>query len=226
VDRLTELNLLFLEDNIEFALHTSELLGIYFKKVFHCKNIKEASETFNEHRIDAMICDVMISGKNGLDFIQEVRKTDEKCIVCVLSAYKDEEYLLKAIPLNLTAYELKPIRYDDLMLLLKKISAKLTPRVTAKIGGTLSYNFKTKELLVRKRPIQLTKKEFLFTELLIKSYPVPIEPQRVQRDIWESRVMSDAAIKNMIFRLRKKVGIDFILTMQGVGYKLASPISF
>jgi DNA-binding response OmpR family regulator len=226
VDRLAELNLLFLEDNIEFALHTSELLGIYFKKVFHCKNIKEALETFSEHRIDAMICDVMISGKNGLDFIQEVRKTDEKCIVCVLSAYKDEEYLLKAIPLNLTAYELKPIRYDDLMLLLKKMSAKLPQRTTAQISDVLIYNFETKELLLEKKPIRLTKKELLFTELLIKSYPVPLEPQRVQRDIWESRVMSDAAIKNMIFRLRKKVGVDFILTMQGVGYKLASPISF
>lgn len=226
MDRLAELNLLFLEDNIEFALHTSELLGIYFKKVFHCKNIKEATDTFGEHRIDAIICDVKISGKNGLDFIQEVRKTDENCIVAALSAYKDDDYLLKAIPLNLTAYELKPIRYDDLMLLLKKMSAKLTPRTTAQISDTLIYNFETKELLLEKKPIQLTKKELLFIELLIKSYPVPLSHERVQRDIWESRVMSDAAIKNMIFRLRKKVGVDFILTMQGVGYKLALPISF
>jgi len=226
MDRLAELNLLFLEDNAEFAMHTSELLGIYFKKVFHCKNIKEASDTFGEHRIDAIICDIKISGKNGLDFIQEIRKTDENCIVAALSAYKDDNYLLKAIPLNLTAYELKPIRYDDLMLLLKKMSAKLPPRTTAKICNNLTYNFKTKELLLEKEAIQLTKKELLFIELLIKSHPVPLKPERVQRDIWESRVMSDAAIKNMIFRLRKKVGVDFVLTMQGVGYKLASPISF
>jgi DNA-binding response OmpR family regulator len=226
VDRLAELNLLFLEDNTEFALHTSELLGIYFKKVFHCKNIKEASDTFGEHRIDAIICDVKISGKNGLDFIQEVRKTDENCIVAALSAYKDDDYLLKAIPLNLTAYELKPIRYDDLMLLLKKMSAKLPPRTMAKICDNLAYNFETKELMLEKEAIQLTKKELLFIELLIKSHPKVLSHERVQRDIWESRVMSDAAIKNMIFRLRKKVGVDFISTMQGVGYKLASPISF
>ncbi|MDQ1244992.1 MAG: hypothetical protein QG565_1333 [Campylobacterota bacterium] len=226
MDRLAELNLLFLEDNIEFAIHTSELLGIYFKKVFHCKNIKEASDTFSEHRIDAIICDVRISGKNGLDFIETVRKVDEKCIVAALSAYKDDEYLLKAIPLNLVAYELKPIRYDNLILLLKKISAKLPPITTAQIGDTLTYNFETKELLLEKKPIQLTKKELLFIELLIKSHPMPLEPERVQRDIWESRVMSDAAIKNMIFRLRKKVGVDFVSTMHGVGYKLALPISF
>ncbi len=226
MDRLAELNLLFLEDNEEFALHTSELLNIYFKKVFHCKSIKEAAETYGEHRIDVMICDVKISGKNGLDFIETIRKVDEKCIVAALSAYKDDEYLLKAIPLNLIAYELKPIRYDDLILLLKKISAKLPPRATAFIGDSLTYNFATKELLLEKEHIQLTKKELLFMELLINSHPVPLSHERVQRDIWESRVMSDAAIKNMIFRLRKKVGVDFISTMQGVGYKLASPISF
>ena len=90
----------------------------------------------------------------------------------------------------------------------------------------LLYNFFTKELLLNDKAIRLTKKEALFIELLIKENAKPISSERVQRDIWENRVMSDAAIKNMIFRLRKKIGLDFISTLQGVGYRLLKPISF
>lgn len=226
MDGLKELQLLFLEDNEEFAFNTAKLLNLYFKKVFNCKTIKEALLTYKENRIDVIIADIKIENKNGLEFIQEVRKSDNKCIIAVLSAYKDEEYLLKAIPLNLISYELKPIRYDDLILLLKKISSKLPQLENVALRENLIYNFLTKELLLGDRVIDLTKKEALFIELLIKENPKPINSERVQRDIWESRIMSDAAIKNMIFRLRKKVGVDFISTLQGVGYKLSKPISF
>ncbi len=226
MDGLKELQLLFLEDNEEFAFNTAKLLNLYFKKVFNCKTIKEALLTYKENRIDVIIADIKIENKNGLEFIQEVRKSDNKCIIAVLSAYKDEEYLLKAIPLNLISYELKPIRYDDLILLLKKISSKLPQLENVALRENLIYNFLTKELLLGDRVIDLTKKEALFIELLIKENPKPINSERVQRDIWESRIMSDVAIKNMIFRLRKKVGIDFISTLQGVGYKLSKPISF
>jgi len=226
VDRLKELQLLFLEDNEEFASNTAKLLNLYFKKVFSCKNVKDALLTYKENRIDVIISDIRVEEKNALDFIQEIRKSDNECIIAVLSAYKDEEYLLRAIPLNLTSYELKPIRYDDLILLLKKISSKLPPRKIVMLREDLIYNFHTKELLLNNMAIRLTKKETLFIELLIKENTKPLSSERVQRDIWESRVMSDAAIKNMILRLRKKVGSDFISTLQGVGYRLSNPISF
>lgn len=226
MDRLKELKLLFLEDNEEFALNTAKLLNLYFKNVFICKSVKEALLTYKENSIGVIISDIKVEGKNGLRFIQEVRKSDNECIIAVLSAYKDEEYLLRAIPLNLISYELKPIRYDDLIALLKKISSKLPPRENVALREELLYNFYTKELLLHGKPIKLTKKEALFIELLIKENTKPVSSERIQRDIWESRVMSDAAIKNMIFRLRKKVGLNFISTLQGVGYRLLEPISF
>ncbi len=226
MDRLKELKLLFLEDNEEFATNTAKLLNLYFKKIFICKSVKEALLTYKENRIDVILSDIKVDDKNGLEFIQEVRKSDDECIIAVLSAYKDEEYLLRAIPLNLISYELKPIRYDDLIALLKKISSKLPPRENVELCKDLIYNFFSKELLLNDKAIKLTKKEALFIELLIKENPKPVSAERVQRDIWESRVMSDAAIKNMIFRLRKKVGLDFISTLQGTGYRLLNPISF
>ncbi|OHE07378.1 MAG: hypothetical protein A2513_02385 [Sulfurimonas sp. RIFOXYD12_FULL_33_39] len=226
MDKLTRLNLLFLEDNEDFALHTAEFLNIYFRKVFICTSVKNALCTFGDNRIDVIISDIRLEEKDGLDFIKEVREIDKECVIAILSAYKDEEFLFRAIPLNLISYELKPIRYDDFILLLKKISSKFSPKEVTAIAENLKYDSSKKELLLKDTTVQLTKKESLFIELLIKNTNSVVSHERVQRDIWESRVMSDAAIKNMIFRLRKKVGIDFISTVQGVGYKLSNQLSF
>lgn len=226
MDRLKELNLLFLEDNEEFALNITELLNIYFKKVYHCKEAKEAFSLFNENRIDVIISDIKLKGKNGLEFIEEIRESDKNCVIVVLTAFKDEEYLLKAIPLNLTSYELKPLRYDDFMKLIKKISSLFNLNKSVNLYRGVTYEFNKKELCVMNRVIQLTKKEVLFIELLIKENGKHVSHERVQRDVWENRVMSDAAIKNMVFRLRKKVGADFISTTHGMGYRLSKNLSF
>lgn len=221
MDKLADLNLLFLEDNEDFATHTNEFLNIYFKKVFVCANVKDALQTFNDNRIDVIISDIRLEEKDGLEFIKEIREVDKKCTVAILSAYKDEEFLFRAIPLNLISYELKPIRYDNFILLLKKIASRFSQKKIALLCNNLTYDFEKKELLFEDMNIELTKKESMFIELLINNNTI-IGHERIQRDIWESKVMSDAAIKNMIFRLRKKVGTDFISTVQGVGYKLKS----
>lgn len=226
MDRLAYLNLLFLEDNEEFASNTAEFLDIYFKNVYCCKDTKEALLKFNENRIDVIISDVKVKDKNGLDFIKDIREFDKECIIVVLSAFKDEEYLLKAIGLNLISYEIKPLRYNDFIKLLQKISSAASKDKKVAIHDNLEYDFNKKILFYKNKEVKLTKKEMLFIELLIKEQDKYVSYERVQRDVWENRVMSDAAVKNMVFRLRKKTGVDFISTTQGVGYTLSKTISF
>lgn len=225
MDQLKNLNLLFLEDNEEFAKNTTEFLNIYFKKAFHCIDIKSAMNIFNEYKIDVIISDVKVESENGLDFISLVREKNANIPIVVLSAYKDEDFLFKAIGLNILSYELKPLRYDDFILLLEKISFKFTRADTVILAKNLSYNFLSKELSLNNNPIQLTKKEILFIELLINNSKKITTNEMLQRDIWENKIMSDAGIKNLIFRLRKKVEIDFITSIKGVGYKL-SPLEY
>lgn len=225
MDNLRKLNLLFLEDNEEFAKNTTEFLSIYFKKIFHCTNIKDALIAIADNRVDVIISDIIIEYENGLDFIQRIRRIDNTIPIVILSAHKNEEFLLKAIPLNITSYQLKPFRYHDFISLLKKLSSIFDPGEMVVICDCLTYDYKTKELSHNDTSIKLTKKEMLFIELLIKNDTSITSTELIQRDIWESKVMSDAAIKNLIFRLRKKVDIDFISTVQGVGYKLTNPVS-
>ncbi len=220
MDRLNKLNLLFLEDNEEFAKNTTSFLNLYFKKVVHKTTIEDALHHFNENRVDVIITDIKVEDGNGLDFIIDVRLVDKSVPIVVLSAHKDEDFLFKAIPLGILSYELKPINYENFLTLLNKIALTFIPMDIVKIFENIKYYAKSRELKENEKVISLTKKEALFIELLIKNAESVTTNEMIQKDVWEEKLMSSAAIKNFIFRLRKKVSIDFITTYQGVGYKL------
>ena len=220
MDRLNKLNLLFLEDNEEFAKNTTTFLNLYFKKVVHKTTREDALHHFNENRVDVIITDIKVEDGNGLDFIIDVRLVDKSIPIVVLSAHKDENFLLKAIPLGILSYELKPINYENFLTLLNKIALIFIPMDIVEIFENIKYYAKSRKLKENEEVISLTKKEALFIELLIKNAETITTNEMIQKDVWEEKLMSSAAIKNFIFRLRKKVSIDFITTYQGVGYKL------
>ncbi len=222
MDKLKELNLLLLEDNLEFAKNTIDTLKIYFKKVTHAVGVQDALAIFENSRIDLIISDIKVKDGNGLDFISLIREIDKQIPIIVLSAHKDEEFLFKAISLNILSYELKPLSYKSLNKLLENINLYFTKNSTKVIiGKELYYNYKSKELQESGKNIKLTKKEILFLELLLKNHNNILTDELIQKNIWEDQIMGEGALKNFIFRFRKKVKEDFLTTVTNVGYKLS-----
>jgi DNA-binding response OmpR family regulator len=217
---LKELSVLLLEDNPEFAQNTIETLKIYFRSVSHATSIKEALKVYENCKIDVIISDIKVEDGNGLDFIKHIRAQDKQIPISVLSAHKDEEFLFKAIPLHILSYDLKPLSYDSFMALLKNISAEFQNREYIYINNSLRYSYTTKELYEENKSVSLTKKETYFIELLLKHKSGILTYQMIQRDVYEGNIMSEAALKNLLLRLRKKVSTDFISTVHNFGYKL------
>jgi DNA-binding response OmpR family regulator len=220
MDNLKPLNILFLEDNKEFAKNTVELLNMFFNNVFHARSIKQSLKLYKNNHIDIIISDIKVEDGNGLDFIRAVRKLDSSVLIVVLSAHKDEDFLFKAIPLNITSYELKPLSYDKFMSLLKKLSLKFNFEDEVSITDNIIYNYREKLLYVDEKPVVLTKKEILFMELMIKNRGKIVTSDMIQEYVWANKPMTEPGLKNLIFRLRNKTDKKFIVTVQSVGYKL------
>lgn len=222
--RLKKLNILLLEDNLEFAKNMLETLELFFKNVYHSTNVKEALSIYKEMKIDVIISDIKVENGNGLNFIETIRAYDNETPIAILSAHKDEEFLFKAIGLNILSYDLKPLSYNAFLKLLEKISTKFNTFEDIDISDTLRYSFSTKMLYEDNAAITLTKKEALLVELLLKNKNKILTNQAIQRDVYEGNIMSEAAIKNLLLRLRKKVTQEFIYTIHNLGYRLTSDI--
>ena len=112
---LSDKNLLLLEDSDEFIENAVSLFNMFVKRTFVAKNIKEAFKILNDEKIDLIISDVNLKKESGLDFIEEFRKTNNETPILILSGYKDEDLLFKAMTLNLSGYLLKPINFKALI---------------------------------------------------------------------------------------------------------------
>jgi DNA-binding response OmpR family regulator len=219
---LKKLNLLFLENNREFAENMIETLNLYFDTIYHSLTIKNAIEYFHDQRVDVIISDIKVDDGNGLEFIRKVRVEDKHIPIIILSAYKDEAFLFDAIEFQILSYELKPLSYSGLLKVLDKLDKVFNSNKVFQIEEEIFYDFLTQEIELKNKKVVLTKKEILFINLLFKYPHKVLSYELIQKDVWEDTPMSISALKNFILRFRKKTGITKLVSLPNRGYKLNS----
>lgn len=94
--------------------------------ILEARDGKEGLAIFKNNNVDIVITDMKMPNMNGVEFIQEIKKIDEKMPIMVISGYSDFEYLQSAIRYGATDYMLKPIRVteinDSLMSIVNKLN--------------------------------------------------------------------------------------------------------
>jgi DNA-binding response OmpR family regulator len=220
MNSLKNYKVLFLEDNQIFAEHTVYFLELYLKEVIHCVSMKDALDVFKKEKVDIIISDLKVKDGLALSFIEEIRNINKDIPIVVLSAHKDEEFLLKAIPLRLTSYEVKPINFTDFKNVLNKCAQSISGNMLVFIKDDIFYDYNKKSIYKSEEEILLSKKESQFVELLIKNKNSVTNKDDINNFIWENEFMSESALKNFLLRVRKKVGKDFFYTIQNIGYRL------
>jgi len=222
LEKLKHKTILFLEDNAEFAANTTNLLQMFVQTVYHAQELSQAHTIFSSNPIDIIICDIKLKNENGIDFIRDVRTKDTKTPIIIISGHKDEEFLFRAIPLGLTAYLLKPIKYGTLIDALKQCVDTIDAHQMKKIELKEEWVYDTENKCLEKEGIlyTLNKKESLFIELLSKNRDRLITKEMINIAVWQHEDMSDSAITNFILRIRRRFGKNFIFTIPDVGYRL------
>jgi len=218
---LKDKTLLFLEDNNEFALNTTALLNIFVREVIRVSTINEAKTVLRERSVDLIVTDIKLKNENGIDFIRDLRTEDTETPIIIISGHKDEEFLFRSIPLGLTAYLLKPIKYDELIDALSRCAEKLAVSQTSirELKEGWSYVSDTKTLVNGGKHFSLNKKEALFIELLSYNRNRLITKEMIQENVWVEDIMSDSALTNFIMRIRRRFGKEFIYTIPDLGYR-------
>jgi len=222
LEPLKSKQMLFLEDDEELSLMMIPIFKVFVKEVFYAQTIETARDILKVQSIDLIFTDIHLKNENGLDFVKEVRLENEEIPIIVLSGYKDEPLLLKAIPLGLSDYLIKPVNYTQLTAAFEKCMHKMDRVSTQSVplSNGFSYNVDEKKLMKEGVYYELKKKELLFMELLSKNKNRLITKEMIEAYVWESEEMSDAALYNFIMRIRNRFGKDFIHMISNLGYRL------
>lgn len=92
-----------------------------FEVVAKAFTYEQAKSLFSEYNPEIIFSDVVIPGKTGLQFLQEIRSEKWDGLVVVISGHGDFTYAQKAIKLSVFDYLLKPVFQSDSEQVLNKI---------------------------------------------------------------------------------------------------------
>ena len=219
---LKNLTLLLVEDDEELRNSIKDTLSLFFKEIITAPDGESALSIYLKNNIDLIITDYVMPLMNGFELCREIRVTNKKIPLVIMSNYSDKEKLLKSMTLELTDYLIKPIEYNQLLETLEKMTEKLE-RENLLVFNMLEdkkYNFFTKEISDEKDNsiMKLTKSEIIILELLIKNINKIVSSETIEYSLSPNEPKSEQAIKNIIHRLRTKLAKNSISNIQGVGY--------
>ncbi|MDN5111273.1 response regulator transcription factor [Aliarcobacter butzleri] len=213
-------SILFVEDDLEIQKNMSKILSLLCNKVYVASNGLEAYEIFTNNVIHIIITDYEMPFINGYDLVLKIREISQNIPIIILSNYTDKEKLLKCIPLNLTSYLEKPIIYEKLLETLQLCKNQIENNATLylRINDSLKYDFNTKSLIQDGNYIKLTTLEIQIFEYLLNKKNQLVYNDELLSVIFENDYYGN--IKNIIYRLRKKVSKDVIVNYKNLGYML------
>ncbi|CDQ20207.1 two-component system, CitB family, response regulator/two-component system, CitB family, response regulator MalR [Halobacillus karajensis] len=87
-------------------------------------NEEEAIHCLEECRVDLILLDVYMPGRNGLQLLKELRRKEEQVDVILITAASEKEQIQKALRLGAIDYLIKPFEFDRLQGALGKYKEK------------------------------------------------------------------------------------------------------
>lgn len=120
------ITLLYAEDEPLHQQVMLRYLSRYFKEIDTVSNGREALERFNSAKeYDLIITDINMPIMSGMKLIQEVKRVDQDQEVIVISAFSEQDKLMRAINLGVNGYILKPVDFNVLNTALYNSVSKL-----------------------------------------------------------------------------------------------------
>ena len=221
LEQLKNLSILYVEDERFIRKNAIEFLSRYCDNVFEAEDGIEGFQIYQEEKPDIIISDIKMPKLNGLEFATKIRKTDKTTPIIMLTAHTQTDYLLKAVELQLVKYLIKPLSLKELKeALLMAIEILSGDNAFITLNSRSYYDRFNQTLFVDKKPIRFTYKELLFFDFLFKHKERVVSYTEIEKIVWEYDVMSKDALRSLVRSVRKKIGIDFIDNISGMGYRL------
>ena len=213
--------LLIVEDDKQ----TNEAICEYLKSAGHklipAYDGASALQLFDQESIDLVVLDIMLPKITGLSVLHEIRKKSPVPVL-MLTAIDDEHTQVTSFDEQADDYITKPF---SMVLLGRRVTALLRRSgkgvtldkmtfddVTVDFSGYTASDCSGK--------IDITPKEIDLLRLLVENKGLVLTRSQILDDLWGiDAPIIDRTIDTYIKNLRKKLRLDCIVTVKGIGYK-------
>ncbi|HWR44470.1 response regulator transcription factor [Sporomusa sp.] len=177
---------------------------------------------------DIIILDRMLPNHDGILLLRELRNKGHETPVLFLTARVTASDRIEGLDAGADDYLTKPFTIEELLARLRALSRRKDKKL---VGTTINaaglvLDPQRGEVVKGAETFQLTAKESLLLELLMRNYSQVVTKEHILKKVWG--LSSRTALANVdlyIHYLRKKLNILGIKTLRGIGYSLQEDIN-
>lgn len=182
----------------------------------------EGEEALLQTPYAAVILDLGLPKKDGLEILQDWRRQNKNEPVLILTARGDVDQRIAGLNSGADDYLGKPFALKEVQARLNALIRRSGGQAAAVIKyKDIEFNPQTRKVLQKGKEIVLAPKELALLELLLLNKNRVLSKEMIENKIysWDEEVSSNA-VEVHIHHLRKKLGKDVVKTVNKIGYIL------
>jgi len=223
------MNIIIVEDEAITALFLEdEILSLEHNVVAKFKNALNVLTFLNNNdNVDLIFMDIQISGSmDGIELAKIINQEYPEILLVFITSHKDTSTINAAKVVKPFGYLIKPVINSDIEAILMVVDSHIEKNKPIKISdhkiafGDYSYDLEKQILLINENIVILSKNESICLYELVKSRNTSISVSQLIGSIWKDEKNRESSLRELIFRLRKKI-INLPLTsIPNIGYVL------
>lgn len=215
------MRILVVEDDQIIREGISEYLSEFGYDIVQAKDGQEALKNFESNEINLVILDIQIPLLNGLEVLKEIRKKSELPVL-MLTAFNDEEYKINAFSSLADGYMEKPFSLPVLKVRIDSLIKRHFGNHEKFEYNNVEVDFTSYSAKFNGEDVDINAKELEILKYLLENEGQALTRIQIIDNVWKEtdEIPFDRVIDVYIKELRKKLGLDCIVTIRNVGYKL------
>ncbi|MFC4821711.1 response regulator [Dokdonella ginsengisoli] len=225
-----QVHVLIVEDEPKIAA----LLGEYFQMAGWRSSVLDSGARVagwvREFEPDAVVLDLMLPVRNGLDVCREVRAFSNVPIL-MLTARVEEIDRLLGLELGADDYICKPFSPREVVARVRAVLRRVAaaaPGAAASHAPSIEFDDEAFEARCDGQSLGLTRVEFRLLRKLLERPGRVLSRARLLDALYEDyRIVSDRTVDSHVKNLRRKLqarGVDGVASVYGVGYRFETPV--
>ena len=216
------------EDDPVTRVTVQELLQDEGYQVTSAADGSEAIRTWQTHRPDLVLLDIMMPGASGYDVCRKIREVNPSIPILFLSAKSEEVDIVLGLELGADDFIRKPFGKHELLARIRAIVRRKDPAPTGETLTIGRWQIHPKRLLaetVDRNPIDLTDREVKIIRLMVSRAGEVITRDELLNECWGMEYFPESrTLDQHMLNLRKKLEDNpsspkLILTIRGTGYR-------
>jgi DNA-binding response OmpR family regulator len=177
---------------------------------------------------DLLILDLDLPRMDGMDVIKQVRVSQQRLAILVLTARNRTQDLVAALEQGADDFLIKPFSFLELLARVRALLRRNSSlAVSSSRVGSLTMNREEHWVMRGERRIDLTSREFTLLEYLMNNVGKAVSRKMLMQDVWNIPFDSTTNIVDVYMKyLRDKIDLEgepkLIRTVRGIGYALSN----